>query len=107
MTYAGSPEVISNHAHDDYIEVLATTGIIGLLAALIPLLAGYVALMRATFGAGAAELTWTRRAFQAVALTSITTALLHALIDFNFFIPANPATLAAIAGTAAALRERR
>ena len=34
-------------------------------------IAGYVALMRATFGAGAAELTWTRRTFQAVALTSI------------------------------------
>ena len=107
MTYAGSPEVISNHAHDDYVEVLATTGVTGLLAALIPLLGGYIALIRATFGASGAALTWTRRSFQIAALTSITTALLHALIDFNFFIPANPATLAAMAGSAAALRERR
>jgi O-antigen ligase len=107
MTYAGSPEVISNHAHDDYVEVLATTGIVGLLAALIPFFTGYAALIRATFGVQAAELTWARRAFQAAALTSLTAALIHALIDFNFFIPANPATLAAIAGTAAALREQR
>jgi O-antigen ligase len=109
MTGIGRPEVLTSHAHDDYAEIAATTGVLGFLAALVPLFAGYWALMRATFGARAAELrlTWTRRAFQAAALTSITTALVHALIDFNFFIPANPATLAAIAGTAAALREPR
>jgi len=107
MTGVGRPEVLTSHAHDDYAEVAATTGALGLLAALLPFLGGYVALIRATFGARGAELTWTRRAYQAAALTSITTALIHALIDFNFFIPANPATLAAIVGTAVALRERR
>jgi hypothetical protein len=106
MTGIGRPEVLTSHAHDDYAEIAATTGAIGFLAALVPLFAGYLALMRGTFGAQL-RLTWTRRAFQAAALTSITTALVHALIDFNFFIPANPATLAAIAGTAAALREPR
>lgn len=107
MTGVGSPELLINHAHDDYAELAATTGIIGLLVALVPLLAGYVALLRLTFGAAAAELTWTRRAYQAAALTSLTIAMIHALIDFNFFIPANPATLAAISGTAVALREPR
>jgi hypothetical protein len=34
------------------------------------------------------------------ALASLTIALVHALYDFNFFIPSNPATLAAIAGAA-------
>ncbi len=69
--------------------------------------AGYVALVRMTFGARAAELSWTRRAYQAAALTSLAIAAVHALIDFNFFIPANPATLAAIAGTAVAIRDSR
>lgn len=107
MTGIGTPDVLTSHAHDDYAEVAATAGIVGFLAAVIPLFAGYAALMRATFGDNVAGLTWTRRAFQAAALTSLTTAFVHALIDFNFFIPANPATLAAIAGTAAALTERR
>jgi len=107
MTGVGSPALLINHAHNDYAELAATTGVVGLLVALVPLLAGYVALLRMTFGARAAELTWTRRAYQAAALTSLTIALIHALIDFNFFIPANPATLAAICGTAVALKERR
>jgi O-antigen ligase len=105
MTGAGDVAHVINHAHDDYAEIAATTGVVGLLVALVPFLAGYVALVRMTFGARAAELSWTRRAYQAAALTSITVALVHALIEFNFFIPANPATLAAIAGTAVAIRE--
>jgi O-antigen ligase len=107
MTGVGSPALLINHAHDDYAEIAATTGLLGLLVALVPFFIGYIALARTTFGSGAAELSWSRRAFQAAALTSITIALVHALIDFNFFIPANPATLAAIAGTAVALREPR
>jgi len=103
MTGIGSAEMLINHAHDDYAEVAATTGVVGLLAALIPLLGGTIALARTAF---ASESTWTRRAYQAAALTSVTIALVHALIDFNFFIPANPATLAAIAGAAVALREK-
>jgi O-antigen ligase len=107
MTGAGGPDILINHAHDDYAEIAATTGIAGFLAALVPLFAGYAALARMTFGRRAAEASWMRRAFQAAALTSITIALLHALIDFNFFIPANPATLAAIAGAAVGIREPR
>jgi O-antigen ligase len=107
MTGIGTAAILINHAHDDYAEIAATTGIAGLLVALVPLFIGYAALLRATFGRGGEELTWTRRAYQAAALTSITIALVHALIDFNFFIPANPATLAAIAGAAVPLRERR
>ncbi len=107
MTGAGDVTHVINHAHDDYAEIAATTGVVGLLVALVPFLAGYVALVRMTFGARAAELSWTRRAYQAAALTSLAIAAVHALIDFNFFIPANPATLAAIAGTAVAIRDSR
>jgi len=97
-------EVLLNHAHNDYLETLATTGALGFLVAAVPLLAGMVALARAAFGRSGAHASWRRRAFCAAALTSITIALIHALIDFNFYIPANPATLAAIAGAAAAVR---
>jgi hypothetical protein len=55
-----------------------------------------------TFGTHSRELTWRRCAFQAAALASLTAALVHALLDFNFFIPANPATLSVILGAAVA-----
>jgi len=94
---------IANHAHNDYMETLATTGAVGFLLAFVPLMGGMAALARAAFGARAAEeWSWRRRAFCAAALTSMTIFMIHALVDFNFFIPANPATLAAIAGAAAA-----
>jgi O-antigen ligase len=89
-----------HHAHNDYVEIAATSGAIGLLIAIATLFGGYVALMRMTFGAESLALSWLRRAFQAAALTSLTIAMIHALIDFNFFIPANPATLAVIVGAA-------
>jgi len=95
-------ENIFHHAHNDYAEIAATMGAAGASIAFIALLAGYVALVRMTFGRNAEGLSWRRRAFQAAALASLTIAMVHALFDFNFFIPSNPATLAAIAGAAMA-----
>jgi O-antigen ligase len=93
---------IYQHAHNDYAEVAATTGAVGLLVALATLLGGYVTLVRLTFGEEAQSFSWRRRAFQAAALASIAIAAVHAMFDFNFFIPSNPATLAVIAGAAVA-----
>lgn len=104
-TGATSPQVIANHAHDDYAEALATTGALGFVAALVPLFGGWAVMARATFGPRRETLRWRHFAFRAAALTSIAIAMIHALVDFNFFIPANPATLAAIAGAAASIRE--
>lgn len=94
-------EKIYHHAHNDYAELAATGGTLGFVVVVVALIGGYVALLRMTFGA-ATELTWRRRAFQVAALASLTIAMVHALIDFNFFIPSNPATLAAIVGAAVA-----
>lgn len=105
MTRATSTAITTNHAHDDYAEILATTGALGLLIALGALLAGFAALARKAFGPEGDSLTWRRRTFQAAALTSLAVAMAHALVDFNFFIPANPVTLAAILGAAVAARE--
>jgi O-antigen ligase len=93
---------IYNHAHNDYAEIAATAGTLGIVIALVTLIGGFVALVRMTFGAGARELSWVRRAYQTAALASLAIAAVHALFDFNFFIPANPATLAAILGAAVA-----
>jgi O-Antigen ligase. len=106
MTRATSSEVLANHAHDDYLEILATTGGLGFVIALVSLFGGYAALAKNAFGGKDGEpMSWRRRAFKAAALTSIAIAMLHALVDFNFFIPANPITLAAIAGAAVVAKE--
>ena len=94
--------VIYHHAHNDYAEIAATTGTVGFLLAMATLFGGYVALIRMTFSDAASEVSWSRRAFQVAALASLTVAMTHALFDFNFFIPANPATLAAIMGASVA-----
>ncbi|MDP9362309.1 MAG: O-antigen ligase family protein [Acidobacteriota bacterium] len=105
MTRATSSEVLANHAHDDYAEILATTGALGFVVSLVSLLGGYAALARNAFGENSEPMSWRRRAFKAAALTSVAVAMIHALIDFNFFIPANPITLAAIAGAAVVAKE--
>jgi O-antigen ligase len=104
-TRATSGETLVNHAHNDYAEILGTTGALGFLVSFVPLLGGFAALMRNTFHPDGEPMSWRRRAFKAAALTSIAIAMIHALVDFNFFIPANPITLAAIAGAAVVARE--
>jgi O-antigen ligase len=89
------------HAHDDYAEIAATTGAIGIVLFLVALAMGMTRFLQ---GAFSRERSWRGRAFHAAVLASVATALTHALIDFNFFIPANAVTLAAIAGAAVATR---
>lgn len=105
MTRATSSEVLANHAHNDYAEILATTGALGFVVSVVSLLGGYAALAKNAFGEDGEPMSWRRRAFKAAALTSIAIAMIHALLDFNFFIPANPITLAAIAGAAVVVKE--
>jgi hypothetical protein len=93
---------IYHHAHNDYAELAATTGALGFTIGMVTLLGGTFWLARQTFGEGADDLTYVRRAYQAAALLSLGVALVHALFDFNFYIPANPATLATILGAAVA-----
>lgn len=88
-------EKLYRHAHDDYAEAAATLGIFGVLF-LAAFFCGMVQAFRRE------SPSWRARAFTVAALTSVTIACVHALFDFNFYIPANAATLAAIAGTAVA-----
>lgn len=93
---------IYHHVHNDYVELAATGGTLGFVIGIVALLGGYVALVRMTFGESSRELSWRRRAFQIAALASLTIAMVHALFDFNFYIPSNPSTLVAIVAAAVA-----
>ena len=104
MVQSHDLDVVYNHAHNDYAEIAATTGAVGFAVSILPLLAGYAALALSTLRDDA---SWRGRAFRIAALTSITIALIHELFEFNFFVPANPATLAAIAGAAVVRRSAR
>jgi O-antigen ligase len=104
MAEPADPAHLYNHAHNDYAEIAATTGAAGLAVFLLPLGFGLTLFARRSFGASAAGASWRRLTFHAAALASISTALVHALVDFNFFIPANAVTIAALAGVAVASR---
>jgi len=97
-------EHIYEHAHDDYAEVLATTGILGFVVAAATLFTGLAMITRDVIRRPRASGSWRRRAFEMAALWSIVVALTHALFDFNLFMPANAATLALIAGACVARR---
>jgi O-antigen ligase len=109
MVQRADLDLIYRHAHDDYAEILATTGIVGFLIVIVSLFAGVGIISRDVMRRPRESGSWRRRAFEMAALTSIAIAMTHALFDFNLFIPANAATLAAIAGACVAprLRETR
>ncbi len=102
MAQKSDQNLIFNHAHNDYLQLAATMGlplavvILGLLAA------GYVRLVRAALSADRAERSEDASRFILAVTASLTVAAVHACFDFNFFIPANAATLAAIAGAGVA-----
>ncbi len=74
-----------DHAHNDYLEVLAETGIVGGVFGL----SFFLLLFWLGFSNLQSQCTPFARAAVAGALTSCTGLLLHGLVDFNFHIPAN------------------
>jgi len=87
---------VIDHAHNDFVELKVTGGWIGFLAGLAGLLAAFQ-------GLAAARRRQPHRIESAFALAGIgalAALSIHALFDFNFVIPANPATLALMLGWA-------
>jgi O-antigen ligase len=86
-----------SHAHNDYLQLAVETGLPA--AALLFGMIGAVC-VRALRAALAANLDFERRAWCAACAASLAAMLLHALADFNLYVPANALVFAALAGLA-------
>jgi O-antigen ligase len=76
---------VVDHAHDDYIEILAETGILGGICCL-----GFLwILFRNARRVFEAEQGHFSRALHAGAITALSGLLLHSFVDFNLQIPSN------------------
>jgi O-antigen ligase len=101
----GAQDLIVEHAHNDYVEALAETGLIGGLL----VLGALVLFMRTAFRNLAAQLRHETGWIQMGAAVSCCGLLVHSLVDFNLRIPANAAWFAFCAGLASlsGVRSRR
>lgn len=84
------------HAHSDVLELLMTTGVVGL-----PVLAlGLIALCRRLFVVFRRGRRSEDRAVALAGLGAVAGAVLHSVVDFGLTVPANAFTLAVICGLA-------
>lgn len=83
-----------SHAHNDYLEILVTGGLVGAALVLFALQRILRTLLRRLREAKSAEETWPA----AAALGSATAALVHAAFDFGLSIPAVNLVLMVIVG---------
>ena len=77
--------LIVDHVHNDYIEALAETGLLGGLCGLAFLWLLYRGARKSFF----AEQGHFSRALHAGAIAAVSGLLLHSWVDFNLHIPAN------------------
>src|SRR6185295_10854977 len=88
------------HAHDGFLELLATTGAIGAVL----LLAGLVALVARLLGVLFRGVRSEDRAAALASCGLLAAALVHESVDFGLTLPANSFTLAVLLGAAATAR---
>lgn len=81
-------------AHSDPLQLLVTGGLLGLLLGAVALFALLTTLLRRWY----AEPRREESAFVLAVCGALAALLLHGLMEFNFSIPAIPATLACVAG---------
>lgn len=83
-----------DHAHNDYIELLADQGVVGFTLIGTPLILIFLSMA----GAFKRRRDPLMRGMLFAALTGFISLMLHAIVDFNFHIPANAAYFFAIMG---------
>jgi len=91
-----APMFTVDYAHNDYLQLLAELGVFGFLA-------GIVLALRVLLAAlgRAVETRSVDERFLMIACTgSLTAILLHSLVDFNLYVPANAMVLAWVSGIA-------
>jgi O-antigen ligase len=84
-------------AHNDYLQYLAELGALGFLVGLVLVLRLFTKTLRAAIDGPSTD----RRYVSLACTGSFVAILLHSLVDFNLYIPANAMLLAWIAGLAA------
>jgi len=90
------PTFTFDFAHNDYLQVLAEFGILGFLAGFLFVARTLQKAVSGTFSAASAS-----GRYLSIACTSAMTAmLLHSLVDFNMYIPANAMVFAWVSGLA-------
>jgi putative inorganic carbon (hco3(-)) transporter len=78
-------DVYYHHAHNDYLELIADVGLIGV----IPFVVGVIVVFKRLIGGVRGRRDLVARTCVGGALVATIGALLHAIVDFNFHIPAN------------------
>lgn len=91
-----------SHAHNDYLQLVAELGLVGMVPAAWLALAISIQAARAL----SAERTIEERLLGAAALGAFAAIAAHSVVDFNLYIPVNAAVLAWIAGMAAGVGQR-
>jgi O-antigen ligase len=89
-----NPLVTDDFAHNDYLQLLAELGLAGFL--IVAALAFRV--VRAALSKAVVSLAQEERYFAVACTGSLAAIVLHSLVDFNLYIPANAMLLAWIAG---------
>ena len=85
-----------DQAHDEFLQLLVTGGVVGAALGLVALVFGLRALLRAFFAQKHRE----ERAWGLAGIGALVALLLHGISEFDLSIPAIPATLAACLGGA-------
>lgn len=90
------------HAHNDYLELLATTGVVGFAMTAVALFWVVRGLLRALRDGHRTE----DRCAAVAALGALAAVAIHSLFDFGLTMPANAATLAVLCGLGIAAAEQ-
>lgn len=102
-----APKHFYDHAHNDYIEFMIETGVVGMILLALLVLATVVHAIRVVFN----RHDRLRTGIALAALIAMLAIAIHSLVDFNLQIPANAATLvivmAMVNSCSATSRERR
>jgi O-antigen ligase len=91
------------HAHNDYLEALATTGVVGAAILLVGAAVVLRRLGRVLLHAPRSE----DRGAALAALGALAAVAVHSAFDFGLSLPANAATLAVVCGAALAIKVER